>query len=254
MTYDMKTSSKLKTAGSLFLLMFLILTGCEKEGVSNKEQKLFFGTVWKMDKADYYLDGVLVKSIEYNSDNALYVHYFDDLSLWISAEKGEYSSFIQTHSISDLHITLDPNIPERVVTSINQTSMVIETNGVQHEFSSERLDYDHSVFYFSSAKTNPLASSFEAEWNNYKMELYRDGKVVYTWEVDSNIKFSKDGTFTYPGQESTNDGYFLLVDDKVGFSKNFNSVMTVSINGNDMILESSSTQLGTTKNYFHKGK
>ena len=250
----MKTSSKLKTAGSLFLLMFLILTGCEKEGVSNKEQKLFFGTVWKMDKADYYLDGVLVKSIEYNSENALYVHYFDDLSLWIGAEKGEYSRFIQTHSISDLHIILGPNIPERVVTSINHSSMVIETDGLEHLISTDILEYDHSVSYYSAAKKSPLASSFEGEWNNYKMELYRDGKVVYTWEVDSNIKFSKDGTFTYPGQESTNDGYFLLVDDKVGFSKNFNSVMTVSIDGNDMILESSSTQLGTTKNYFHKGK
>ena len=250
----MKTSSKLKTAGSLFLLMFLILTGCEKEGVSNKEQKLFFGTVWKMDKADYYLDGVLVKSIEYNSENALYVHYFDDLSLWIGAEKGEYSRFIQTHSISDLHIILGPNIPERVVTSINHSSMVIETDGLEHLISTDILEYDHSVSYYSAAKKSPLASSFEGEWNNYKMELYRDGKVVYTWEVDSNIKFSKDGTFTYPGQDSTNDGYYLLFDDKVGFSKNFNSVMTVSIDGNDMILESSSTQLGTTKNYFHKGK
>ena len=250
----MKTSSKLKTAGSLFLLMFLILTGCEKEGVSNKEQKLFFGTVWKMDRADYYLDGVLVKSIEYNSENALYVHYFDDLSLWIGAEKGEYSRFIQTHSISDLHIILGPNIPERVVTSINHSSMVIETDGLEHLISTDILEYDHSVSYVSAAKKSPLASSFEGEWNNYKMELYRDGKVVYTWEVDSNIKFSKDGTFTYPGQDSTNDGYYLLVDDKVGFSKNFNSVMTVSIDGNDMILEWFSPQLGTTKNYFRRVK
>lgn len=250
----MKTSRIFLNSSSFLLFLLLILTGCEKEGVSNKEQKLFFGTVWKMDRADYYLDGVLVKSIEYNSENALYVHYFDDLSLWIGAEKGEYSRFIQTHSISDLHIILGPNIPERVVTSINHSSMVIETDGLEHLISTDILEYDHSVSYYSAAKKSPLASSFEGEWNNYKMELYRDGKVVYTWEVDSNIKFSKDGTFTYPGQDSTNDGYYLLVDEKVGFSKNFNSVMTVSIDGNDMILEWFSPQLGTTKNYFRKVK
>ncbi|MBR4818037.1 MAG: hypothetical protein IKX07_06965 [Bacteroidales bacterium] len=132
--------------------------------------------------------------------------------------------------------------------------MVIETDGLEHLISTDILEYDHSVSYYSAAKKSPLASSFEGEWNNHKMELYRDGNVVYTWEVDSNIKFSKDGTFTYPGQDSANDGYYLLFDDKVGFSKNFNSVMTVSIDGNDMILEWFSPQLGTTKNYFRKVK
>ena len=257
MTHEMKSSSNLKAAGSLFLLMFLILAGCEKEGVSNKEQKILFDTIWKMDRVDYYLDGELVKSIEYNSDNALYVHYFDDLSLWLYAEKGKYGSYIQPFSISDLHITLYPNMPERVITSINKSSMVIETDGLEHIVSTDILEYDHSVSYYSAAKKSPLASSFEGEWENYKMELYNDGKITKTWEVVSRIKYSKDGRITYqdPQGESLKGKYYLLIDDKVAFSVSnlSQSVYTVSISGKEMVQEGYSS-LGTTKNYFCKVK
>lgn len=58
---------------------------------------------------------------------------------------------------------------------------------------------------------SPLASSIEGEWNNYKMEQYRDGKVVHTWEVDTNVKFSKDGRTNHSNPESTYDGYYLLI-------------------------------------------
>lgn len=249
--------SVLKKYGFILYLILLILTGCEKEGSSSDKEKLFFGTVWKKDKVDYYLDGTLVKSIEYNADNPVFIHFYEDLSLGYYLDNGKYYRYIINYSISNLHITIHPNIPERVVTTVNQTAMVIETNGYQRDISSEIIEYDHAVYYYSAAKTGPLASSFEGEWHNYKQELYRDGQIVKSWDQDMRVKYSKDGHVTYlTPNPLLEDEYYLLVGDKLVFSKSneLSIVHTVSINGDEMVQESSETILGITKSYFRKVK
>ncbi|MBR5736670.1 MAG: hypothetical protein IKX60_07770 [Bacteroidales bacterium] len=244
---------------NVFLLL-LILTGCEKEGSSRNKEKLFFGTVWKLDKVDYYLDGQLVSSSAHNADNALYVHYFEDLSITIYLEDGRYRSYVQTHNISDFHINISPNVPERVVTSVTQTSMVIETDGLEHMIYPESFDYNHSVAYYSAAKKSSLASSFEGEWHNYKAELYRDGQEVFSNDQDYRVKYSKDGLVTYSDPAlSVQGNNYLLIDDKLAFSQLVSpwtqTVWTVSINGDEMVQEESSpTILGTMKYYFRKVK
>ena len=245
--------------GSLFILMLLILAGCEKEDPAITDQKLFLGTVWELDKVDYFLDGELVSSVEYNADNAVYVHYFEDLALWINLDNGQYRSVVQSHSLSGLRISINPDVPERVVTSITQTSMVIETDGLENMIYPEHFHYNHSVSYYSAAKTSPLASSFEGEWEAYKSELLRDGQVVNTWDLDYRVKYSKDGLVTYSDPSAEHNGkYYLLIGDKLAFSQTYSSikvVWTISINGKEMVQEQSSpTILGTTKNYFRKVK
>lgn len=253
-TKDMRSSRFFQNAVPILFSLLIILPGCEKENSFNKEEDLFFGTVWKLDKSEYYHNGTLVKTVELGSDRAYYVHYFTDEALVMSVENGRHDRFVQTYTISDLHINRGANIPEEVVTSINQTSMVIETDGLQHAIYPELFDYDHSVSYYSPVSQSPLSSSFIGEWNNYKMDLTRDGKVENTWELDIHIKYSKDGTVTYSTAESADEGHYLLIDDKVAFSKNFDSVMTVKIDGKEMTHESYNHMLGTTRNYFRKVK
>ena len=248
----MKSSGFFQNAVPILLSLLFILTGCEKENSSNKEENLFFGTVWKLDKSEYYLNGTLVKTIELGTDRAYYIHYFADEALVISIENGSYNRYVQTYTITDLHINRGANIPEEVVTSINRTSMVIETDGLQYALYPELFDYDHSVSYYSPVSQSPLSSSFIGEWNNYKMDLTRDGKVEYSWELDIRVKYSKDGSVTYSTAESVDEGHYLLIDDKVAFSKNYNSVMTVKIDGKEMTHESYNQMLGTAKNYFRR--
>ena len=250
----MKSSGFFQNAILILLSFLFILSGCEKENSGSKEENLFLGTIWKLDRREYYYNGTLVKTVESGADRAYYVHYFANESLELYVENGSYGRYVQTYTISDLHINRGAYLPEEVVTSINQTSMVLESNGLVHEMSPELFDYDHSVSYYSPAPKSPLSSSFVGKWNNYKMDLTRDGKVENTWELDTRINYSKDGTVTYNTAESTDEWHYLLIDDKVAFSKNFNSVMTVKIDGKEMTQESYNPMLGTTKNYFRKIK
>lgn len=250
----MKSSRIIQFANPFLIFLLFIFSGCDEIVIDDKDQELFFGTVWKADKVDYFNEGDLVRSDEYISGKALYEHYFTDTVLWISVENGQYKRGINTYKYSDLHIDYGEGIPERVVTSIDNASMVIESDGLEHAIYPELYDYDHTTAYYSVAEESPLASSFEGEWDNYKMELIRDGKVVNTWELDTRIKYSKDGTVTYSNAETTSEGYYLLVDDKVVFSVNDKSVKTVKIDGDGMIQESYNPSLGTSRVYFRRVK
>lgn len=247
-----------KKFGPFLFILPLIIAGCEIEDPTEKEMEIFFGTVWSQEKVDYYYEGELIKSKKNGTESAWYVHYYEDFALCMSPS----TCSILSYTFSDHRYSISPALPDYVITSVDNDSLTIETEGFMSLIDgSETFVTDHSIEYYTAEKQSSLASALEGVWHEYKMELYKDGQITNTWDVDTKVNYHKDGSVTYPsidGDDSqTQPKYYILVGNRLGYSPTAygkGSVYTVSINGDEMVQESDYSSLGTSKRYFRKSK